>query len=205
MNSQALIIYSSIVLSQTLSIGPAVAMLLKNYLDRGFLSSVRISLSFRIGESILIFVSFLITSLLHVSNSIFNILGVIGGCYLIYLGLSSLRSVFKKDKGSNSFVIRPLQAVIIPITNPKALLFFIMFIPSYINSNVHGEVYWISYLYLGLVFIVISFITDILYLISSKLINGIIGGKFELAVSIISPLFLIITGIVFIFRACHVL
>lgn len=204
MKTQALTIYSSIVLSQTLSIGPAVAMLLKNYLDRGMKSSIKLSLSFKLGEAVVIFTSFLITSMLNISNYLFNFLGIVGGAYLMYLGISSLMAYSKAKSKKDVFVLKPSQAIMIPITNPKALLFFMMFIPSYINNNINEGVYWVSYLYLGIIFIAISFLTDIFYLLTSKFLSGIIGSRFENVINIISPLFLIITGGVFILKAFQI-
>lgn len=86
MTYHTLLTFSLITLTQTLSIGPAVSLLLTNYFNAGFKKTLPISFAFRGGESVSLLIAFLITTILHFSAVLFIVLKITGGLYLVFLG-----------------------------------------------------------------------------------------------------------------------
>lgn len=201
MENVTLLLFFVVTLSQTISIGPAVTILLSNYFSYGVRSSVNLSLAFRCGEIIVIGAAFLITSVFHVSEKLFLVVKVIGGGYLIYLGVTSMiKSITSKNKMLSDEENRVgfLQALLVPAMNPKALVFFIGFIPSFISLKAGAYSYSMQFFILGSMFIAISFVSDMFFLCLAEGAKRIIGDRMTGVMTIVSSLFLIGTGCFFI-------
>ena len=84
----------------------------------------------------------------------FNGLKIVGACYLIYLGWLSLQSKelnisgTGKDNSNRSYYI---TGVIMNLTNPKVALFFLVFLPQFVNIS--NDSVTIQVVLLGLLFI----------------------------------------------------
>lgn len=85
----------------------------------------------------------------------FNIVKYVGAAYLIYLGIKALLSTsdkfdLNKAKTDNMLKIY-LQGMITNLLNPKVALFFLAFLPQFVNTNSnYGP---LPFLLLGLTFI----------------------------------------------------
>jgi len=102
-----------------------------------------------------LFATFGLSVLLANSAVAFTIVKYLGGLYLIYLGIKSLRTnrqqlkeVEFKKKVSYRKVY--LSGVITNILNPKVALFFLAFLPQFITIGYINN--WIPLLVLGVVF-----------------------------------------------------
>ena len=85
----------------------------------------------------------------------FNIIKYLGAAYLVYLGLRSVLSKkksleIKKQVKQLSFKKLFWQGVITNILNPKVALFFLAFLPQFININTNNT-HW-QILFLGIWF-----------------------------------------------------
>ena len=87
-----------------------------------------------------LFAAFGLSIILMKSVLLFNIIKFIGAIYLVYLGITMLfakKSSFRESdtlkKISNQKIF--LQGLITNVTNPKVALFFLAFIPQFINTN----------------------------------------------------------------------
>ena len=201
MEKVTLLLFFVVTLSQTISIGPAVTVLLTNFFCYGIRSSIKISLAFRCGEVIVIGAAFLITSVFHVSEKLFLVVKVIGGGYLIYLGVASMiKSVTSKKRLLSDETNRVgfLQALLVPAMNPKALIFFIGFIPSFISLKAGAYSYSMQFFILGSIFIAISFVSDMFFLCLAEGAKRVIGDRITGVMTIVGSLFLIGTGCFFI-------
>lgn len=76
-----------------------------------------------------------------------------GACYLIWLGFSMLRS--KLEDGMASVMIEPKSArrafvdsIIVDVLNPKTALFFLAFLPQFVDPAAAFPV-WLQFLILG--------------------------------------------------------
>jgi threonine/homoserine/homoserine lactone efflux protein len=77
-------------------------------------------------------------AILHASEDLFTVLKLIGGTYLVYLGV---RMLFTRevaiDTSSGATRTSPgrlvLQGVLSNVTNPKIILFFFAFLPQFVD------------------------------------------------------------------------
>lgn len=74
-----------------------------------------------------------------IMNSViaFSVIKYLGAAYLIYLGI---RTLLERDESTTDLQVRPLtkfdvfrQGVITDVLNPKTALFFLAFIPQFVN------------------------------------------------------------------------
>jgi threonine/homoserine/homoserine lactone efflux protein len=105
-----------------------------------------------IGHTFLVAIG--VSVIFQTSALAFNGLKIVGACYLIYLGWLSLQSkefnisVTGKNNSNRSYYI---TGVIMNLTNPKVALFFLVFLPQFVNIS-NGSV-TIQVVLLGLLFI----------------------------------------------------
>ena len=88
------------------------------------------------------------------SPILFLTIKVLGGVYLIYLGVLTLfsKSQIASDKITNDLKLSKIymQGVLTNILNPKVALFFIAFLPQFLNTSTNSK----SILFLGLSFVI---------------------------------------------------
>ncbi|MDG1956378.1 MAG: LysE family translocator [Candidatus Thioglobus sp.] len=105
-----------------------------------------------VGHTLLVAVG--VSVIFKTSTIAFNGLKILGACYLVYLGWLSLKNeelvlVESKEKSTNQSYY--ITGIIMNLTNPKVALFFLVFLPQFVNVSV-GSV-TIQILTLGLLFI----------------------------------------------------
>ncbi|MED0875609.1 LysE family translocator [Bacillus mobilis] len=100
-------------------------------------------------------VAFGLSIILTKSVVLFNIIKVIGVIYLVYLGIKMIldKTNITFQASSNKLNIRKiyLQGLITSLTNPKVSLFFIAFLPQFIDTKASGP---IPFIILGITFTV---------------------------------------------------
>ena len=105
-----------------------------------------------IGHTILVAIG--VSVIFQTSALAFNGLKIVGACYLAYLGWLSLKSkeltigLNDADNITRSYYI---TGIVMNLTNPKVALFFLVFLPQFINP-INGSVI-IQIFILGLLFI----------------------------------------------------
>ena len=105
-----------------------------------------------IGHTILVAIG--VSVIFQTSLLAFNGLKIIGACYLVYLGWLSLQSKELKigstasENANRSYFV---TGVIMNLTNPKVALFFLVFLPQFVNP-INGSV-TIQIFQLGFLFI----------------------------------------------------
>ena len=93
-----------------------------------------------IGHTILVAIG--VSVIFQTSALAFNGLKIVGACYLIYLGWLSLKSKELKigssgtDNVNRSYYI---TGIVMNLTNPKVALFFLVFLPQFVNP-INGSV-----------------------------------------------------------------
>ncbi len=96
-----------------------------------------------------------LAALLAASASAFSVLKWVGSIYLVWLGIMKLRNgeseapTDKSRRASSPF----LQALCTNLLNPKVILFFLAFLPHFVDPNADVKAQFIM---LGLAFAVIS-------------------------------------------------
>ena len=105
-----------------------------------------------IGHTILVAIG--VSVIFQTSALAFNGLKIVGACYLAYLGWLSLKSkeltigISDADNINRSYYI---TGIVMNLTNPKVALFFLVFLPQFINP-INGSV-TIQIFILGFLFI----------------------------------------------------
>jgi threonine/homoserine/homoserine lactone efflux protein len=137
-------IYLMLVIVATTSPGPAVIFIMSNATLYGWKKTLYIAFGNIIGLLCLGLISVTgLGAVIQASEYIFNIIKYIGAIYLIYLGIKLIlqkrfnfnniqNNIIEKDISSKKVFI---QAFIVAISNPKAIVFLAALFPQFINLN----------------------------------------------------------------------
>lgn len=107
-------------------------------------------------------------ALLAASEFWFAIVKWIGVCYLVFIGVTLLRSKTGFDDALHAAMAEPLvsarsiflKSLLVAVTNPKSYLFFLAFLPQFIDPK---SAQFPQYLVLALVFAGIDFVVMFFY------------------------------------------
>jgi len=157
-------LFASLVL--LLTPGPAVLYIIARSLDQGRLAGFVSVLSIEIGNSFHVIAATLGVSALLLSSAVaFTAVKYLGAAYLIYLGL---RKLFSGDELQQTAAVKRQslrrifsQGVVVATLNPKTALFFLAFLPQFVDrsrGSVAGQM-----LVLGCVFVMMAIMSDGLY------------------------------------------
>ena len=156
--------------------GPAVLYIVARSIEQGRVAGFVSTLGIGLGGILhVVFAALGLSALLVKSALAFAVLKYLGAAYLIYLGVKKLLSKpsvslakgFAKTSHKQLF----LQGFIVNALNPKTALFFLAFLPQFIDPG-RGDV-TLQILLLGAVFIVMAVLSDGIY----ALVAGAIGEK----------------------------
>ena len=155
-----LIAYTLAVLALNYTPGPDMAMFVGTAISRGRKAGVAAFLGTSTGILVhTLLVTFGLAALLAASRTAFDILKVIGALYLLYLAVGAIRhgSRFAPDGG----ILPPapaarlyLKGLAVNVLNPKVVLFFLTFLPQFVEPGdpaARGKL-----LFLGLWFLAVS-------------------------------------------------
>jgi threonine/homoserine/homoserine lactone efflux protein len=120
-----------------------------------------------------------LSALVLASPVAFNVVKYAGAGYLVYLGV---RKLLERDDRAPVDEARPapvrealLRGIVVNVLNPKTALFFLAFLPQFVDADRGGV--WSQALVLGLVFIGLGLVTDSLYALAAGTIGGVIRRK----------------------------
>ncbi|MEX2426115.1 MAG: LysE family translocator [Thermomicrobiaceae bacterium] len=155
--------------------GPGMLYILARGIDQGRLAALASVLGFQAGDAIyVIAAAFGLTALLFSSALAFSAIKYAGVAYLIYLGLTTLAtppiSVAGTRVSSISIQRVFFQGAVVNMLNPKTGLFFIAFLPQFVDPD-RGSAS-LQILVLGGVFMLVALLLEGSY----ALLSGIIGG-----------------------------
>jgi len=96
-----------------------------------------------------------LSAILAASATAFLVVKLVGAAYLVYLGVAMLRSGVTHAAPAAPLPAAPMsrifaQGVLTNVLNPKVALFFLAFLPQFIDSGTPDKV--TAFLFLGLVF-----------------------------------------------------
>ncbi|MGB3633858.1 MAG: LysE family translocator, partial [Rubrobacteraceae bacterium] len=150
--------------------GPSVLYIVARSVEGGR-SSGLISM-FGVQAGALVHVAFAavgLSAILASSAAAFAVVKWLGVVYLVYLGTSRFLA---RDEGETAVTVErePLsrvfsQGVIVNVLNPKTALFFLAFLPQFVDPSL--GVAWVQIIALGLTFIAIAIFSDSLYALLS--------------------------------------
>lgn len=120
-----------------------------------------------------------LSAILLTSATTFTIVKIVGAGYLIYLGLQTL---FAARSTASIEATPPLSwyrlvadGVVVSVFNPKIAIFFLAFLPQFVEPN-HGAVTQ-QVLMLGLIYVGLALITDSAYAFLAGGFRHWLGGR----------------------------
>ena len=143
--------------------GPAVLYIIARSVDQGRLAGIVSTLGVGFGTMFHVAAAALgISALMATSAVAFSVLKYLGAAYLIYLGI---RKLMERDPDAGQRVRVPeslgrifWQGVVVNVLNPKTALFFLAFLPQFIDvPRGHATLQMIL---LGLLFVVMGIFSD---------------------------------------------
>jgi len=155
--------------------GPAVLYIVARSMDQGRLAGFVSVLSIEVGNSFHVLAATLGLSAILLSSALaFTIVKYLGAAYLIYLGI---RRLLTRD---NDHEITRLQhqslrrifsqGVVVAALNPKTALFFLAFLPQFVDPS-SGSV-TLQLLTLGALFVMMAIVTDGTYALLASTAGG---------------------------------
>jgi threonine/homoserine/homoserine lactone efflux protein len=141
MNLHLFLAYCFAVAILVLMPGPIVTLVVANSLSHGSRSGLATVAGASIGNAILLGATAVgLVAFFALLSEIFEVVRWVGALYLIWLGVKAWRA-----RGGQGLAIVPaakrssravfLQGFLIAITNPKAIVFYIAFLPQFIDSH----------------------------------------------------------------------
>ena len=171
-----MISFIAIVLLLFLIPGPAVIITITQTLKSGKKNGVFTALGIGLGDLVHTLAAVLgLSAILMKSATAFEVVKYIGVAYLVYLGIQMLltkpqnieQPTVEQSPASTSF----RQGFLAEILNPKTALFFLAFLPQFVQHN--GQSVTVQLLILGITFVVMS----ALYTILLAIVTSFIGDK----------------------------
>lgn len=137
------LVFVTLAITITAIPGPAVLLTVKNSIKYGF----KVSLAGILGNFVAMIIMATISALglgaiLLASSTLFATVKIIGGFYLVYLGIRVWRTPLLKNdnqlsrfQGNKDFLLVFKEGVWVGISNPKAIAFFTALFPHFIDPT----------------------------------------------------------------------
>jgi threonine/homoserine/homoserine lactone efflux protein len=154
--------------------GPAVLYIVARSVDQGRRAGLVSVCAIEVGNFMHVIAATLGLSALLLSSALaFTLVKYLGAAYLVYLGL---RKIFAREAVQATRNRQPLslrrtfsQGVVVAALNPKTALFFVAFLPQFVDPS-QGAIAW-QMLGLGCIFVLLAVISDSMY----ALLAGTVG------------------------------
>ena len=116
-----------------------------------------------------------LSALIVASAVAFSAVKYAGAAYLIYLGVRRLLArdeVVEPGRRRESLRRAFARGIVVNVLNPKTALFFLAFLPQFVDPDRGGV--WSQVLVLGLVFVGLGLISDSLYALTAGTVGGLL-------------------------------
>ena len=145
-----------------MSPGPDTAYILGRSAQSGWRGGMIAAMGIAVGIWVHILAAAIgLSALLMTSARAFMVTKLVGACYLVFLGLKMIASAGERRGFATGRTPAPTptnqifwQGFLTNVLNPKVALFFLAFLPQFINSGTVSKA--ASFLFLGLVFDVVG-------------------------------------------------
>lgn len=160
--------------------GPAVLYVINRSIADGRSTALAAVAGLEIGNFMHVIAATVgLSAVIAASATAFSVVKWIGAGYLIYIGIRTLSRKpvsFSQEQKSLSRRKSFTQGIIVNTFNPKVALFFLSFLPQFINERSGSAA--LQSLILGSMFVAIGLCTDGLYaLVASALRSTLLRGK----------------------------
>jgi len=163
--------------------GPAVLYIVARSVDQGRRAGLVSVLSIEVGNLVHVLAAvFGLSALLASSALAFSAVKLLGAAYLIFLGV---RKLLSPEPVFSSASVQPeshwrifSQGVLVATLNPKTALFFLAFLPQFVDGS-RGPVAP-QMLFLGGLFVLMALVSDSLYALTAGTLGKLLKGTSQL-------------------------
>jgi threonine/homoserine/homoserine lactone efflux protein len=161
--------------------GPNVLFIISRGIEQGRRAAVTSAMGVETGMLVHTAAATLgLSALVASSDLVFSIVKYAGAAYLVWMGIQSMRSrpdplQLEGARGRLSLRRLYLQGLVINVLNPKVGLFFLAFLPQFVDSERGSSAAQI--MVFGAVFFVIATISDLSYALASGSIGSWLGTR----------------------------
>lgn len=159
--------------------GPAVVYIVTRSIDQGRAAGVVSALGVGLGNLVQAAAAVLGLSALLASSAVaFSLIKYVGAAYLIYLGIKRLR---ERDELPDDAVPKKgmkrtfTDGIVVNIFNPKVALFFLAFLPQFVDPSRGSATAQIALL--GVTFALIGIVTDSCYALVTGSFSSVLRGS----------------------------
>ncbi|CAI2308838.1 Threonine efflux protein [Vibrio parahaemolyticus] len=168
MDLNAILLFVVACLAINMIPGPDVIYIVSNTMKGKLASGFKAAIGLGVGYFVHTLAACLGLSAIILSSAVaFSAVKWLGAAYLVYLGVQSLRSMWRGDSkivisesvetNTNVFI----QGVIVSVLNPKVALFFLSFLPQFVDTSTGSAS--MQLLVLGLLFSALATLCNVLY------------------------------------------
>lgn len=158
--------------------GPAVIYILTRSVSQGRTAGLASAVGVNLGSAVhVLFAAAGLSVILARSAVLFSIVKWAGVLYLVWIGIQTLRAPDAEfvDGGAEPTSLRRIfiQGILVNILNPKVAMFFLAFLPQFIDPNAASASFQLFVL--GMILVAIGLVSDSVY----ALLGGSIGNLFR--------------------------
>jgi threonine/homoserine/homoserine lactone efflux protein len=174
--ADAMITFAIASLALLLIPGPAVIYILNRSVSDGREAGLAAVAGLELGNLIhVIAASAGLSAVLATSAAAFNVVKWLGAGYLVFVGVRTLLSRPAALDGDPFVVSRRrsfVQGIVVNVLNPKVALFFLSYLPQFIDPD-NGAA-WTQALVLGSIFVLIGCLTDGTYALTASALRSVL-------------------------------
>jgi threonine/homoserine/homoserine lactone efflux protein len=154
--------------------GPAVTYIVTHSIDKGRRAGIVSAFGIASGGLVHVVAATVgLSALIASSATAFTAVTLVGAAYLIAVGIRRISS--GEQDGEIQSVPAPhrelyVQGVVVNVLNPKTALFFLAFLPQFVDPA-RGAI-WPQVAFLGILFALIAFASDVSYALLADLLAG---------------------------------
>jgi threonine/homoserine/homoserine lactone efflux protein len=157
--------------------GPAVLYIVVQSAEQGRRAGLASVAGIHVGSLVHVAAATVGLSALIVASAVaFSVVKFAGAAYLVYLGVRKLleRPVVTEAGRAPPEPLRRsfTRGIVVNVLNPKTALFFLAFLPQFVDRG-RGDV-WSQVLVLGLLFVLLGLVSDSLYALAAGTVGGLI-------------------------------
>lgn len=170
-DASALLLFSGAALALLLLPGPAVLYIVARSASQGVRAGLVSVAGIHVGTLVHIAAAVLgLSALIVASATAFTAIKLAGAAYLVYLGVSTLRGRNRAfdlptDTPARSHRRIFTDGIVLNILNPKTAVFFLAFVPQFVDVDAGNATAQV--VVLGALFVAIGLVTDGLYAVTA--------------------------------------
>ncbi|MEA2018991.1 MAG: LysE family translocator [Campylobacterota bacterium] len=144
MSIESMIAFYLAILIFSITPGPGVFALISNSLTNDIKTSYPLAFGMAISDVVYLILAFYgLVALTQSYAIVFELIRIVGGLYLIYLGYKIWTSsidtnIDDKDKSKVSYFGNFMKGFLISASNPKVIIFYIAFLPTFVDLSALG-------------------------------------------------------------------